>query len=323
MKKNTLLTALACAVTMANISVAEQNGSGHYMSGQQADLSSMNPTAPGWIFANYFLAYQNGDLSGKVSFGRNDVNGHITANLFAEVPAVIYAYPFNFLGGTLSSGAFIPYVSLEVKASGTITHYDHLGNPTSLSRSTRDTTSGLGDIEFAPIMAGWTNGDFHFGAAFNFWAPTGEYDKEDLANAGLGYWTFEPMLTLGWLSSKIGTEVSLVAALDFNTENTEADYQSGNIFHLDGTVAQHLPLFGGFAGVGATAFYLKQFTGDSGSGNRIGNFMAESYGVGPTISYVHKVGKSTLVVDASFLPQLHTQNTTGGNFIWAKLAWVF
>ena len=43
--------------------------------------------------------------------------------------------------------------------------------------------------------------------------------------------------------------------MDFNTENTDANYQSGDIFHVDATVAQHLPLFGGFAGVGANAFY--------------------------------------------------------------------
>lgn len=89
----------------------------------------------------------------------------------------------------------------------------------------------------------------------------------------------------GWLSSKIGTEFSVFSGVDFNTENTGANYQSGDIFHVDATLAQHLPLFGGIAGAGASAFYLKQFTGDSGSGAKLGSFEAESYGVGPTISY--------------------------------------
>jgi hypothetical protein len=131
------------------------------------------------------------------------------------------------------------------------------------------------------------------------------------------------MLTLGWLSTKIGTELSIFTAVDFNTENTQADYQSGDIFHVDATLAQHLPLAGGIIGVGATAFYLRQITGDSGSGARLGSFEAESYGVGPTISYVHPIGKSTLVVDASWLPQLHNQNTTKGDFIWVKIGLAF
>ena len=62
----------------------------------------------------------------------------------------------------------------------------------------------------------------------------------------------------------MGTEVTVFTGMDFNTKNTEADYQSGDIFHIDGTLAQHLPLFGGFAGVGVNGSYYKQFTADSG-----------------------------------------------------------
>jgi hypothetical protein len=92
---------------------------------------------------------------------------------------------------------------------------------------------------------------------------------------------------------------------------------------VDATLAQHLPLFGGIAGAGASAFYLKQITGDSGSGARLGSFEAESYGVGPTVSYIHKIGNNTLIVDGSWLPQLHTVNTTQGNFFWAKITMTF
>ena len=107
--------------------------------------------------------------------------------------------------------------------------------------------------------------------------------------------------------------------MDFNTENTDVNYQSGDIWHVDGTVAQHLPLFGGLAGLGATAFYLKQITGDSGSGAILGSYEAESYGVGPTVSYMHPIGKSTLIVDASWLPQTHSVNTTKGDYFWVKV----
>lgn len=88
-------------------------------------------------------------------------------------------------------------------------------------------------------------------------------------------------------------------------------------------MAQHLPLFGGFAGAGAIAFYLKQITGDSGSAANLHSFEALSYGVVPTISYVHPIGKSTLIVDGSWLPQTYTQNTTKGNFFWAKVTVAF
>ena len=187
----------------------------------------------------------------------------------------------------------------------------------------QDRANGIGDIEMIPFMLGWTNGDFKYDARCAIFAPTGEYDKNQLANVGLGYWTFSPEVTFSWLSSKIGTEVSVFAGVDFNTKNTDADYQSGDIFHIDATVAHHLPLFGGFAGVGANGFYIKQITGDSGSGARLGGFEAETYGVGPALSYAHKLGKHDLVCEVKWLPQLDSKNTTKGDYLWVKIALIF
>jgi hypothetical protein len=61
-------------------------------------------------------------------------------------------------------------------------------------------------------------------------------------------WIDEPGINASWLSSKIGLELSAFVALDFSTRNDATDYQSGDVLHLDATVAQHLPLLGGFFG---------------------------------------------------------------------------
>ena len=82
----------------------------------------------------------------------------------------------------------------------------------------------------------------------------GLHDGGKLANIGKNYWTFEPGLNASWLSTKIGTEVSLFAGYDVSTKDGQTDYQSGDVFHLDATLAQHLPLLGGSVGVGANAF---------------------------------------------------------------------
>ena len=319
MKRNILLTTLACAAALATTSVAEQAGSGHYISGQYTDFSGMPPSAPGFYFANYFLDYNDGTLGGSKGLPFGGVIGlNVTANIQAEVPVAIYAYPFQLGATTFSSGIGVPYMWTDVKARGTI---DRNGVQHTVTKE--QSVNGVGDIQLMPIMATWTNGDFKLGGMFNVWAPTGDYQTGRLANEGLGYWTFEPMLAFSWLSSKIGTEFSIYNAVDFNTENTEANYQSGDLYHVDATLAQHLPLFGGIAGAGASAFYQKQITGDSGSGAKLGGFETESYGVGPTISYVHPFGKTTLVADASWLPQLHSENTTKGDYLWVKITVVF
>lgn len=319
MKRIILLSFTACVVSLAFNCCAEQAGSGHFISGQVGDFCGMPPTHPGFYFANYFLDYGNGRISGSKELPLGGVlAAGAKVNIQAEVPIGVYTYPFSIYHTTFSSGIAIPFVWTDVKVDAT---YDR--NRIQLSAGKQQSVSGLGDIPFMPIMAAWTNGDFTVGGLFTVWAPTGDYATGQLANQGLGYWTFEPMLTFGWLSSKLGTELSVFTGVDFNTENTDANYQSGDIFHVDATLAQHLPLFGGVAGAGATVFYLKQFTGDSGSGARLGSFEAESYGVGPTLSYVHKIGKSSLIVDGSWLPQLHTENTTKGNYFWVKVTWAF
>jgi len=131
------------------------------------------------------------------------------------------------------------------------------------------------------------------------------------------------MLAFSLMSTRIGTEFSVFSSGDLNTENHTTDYQSGDIFHVDAFLAQHLPVFGGVAELGASAFYLRQFTDDSGSGARLGSFQLESYGVGPTLSYVHPIGKSMLVLDSSWLPQLNTQNALKGSYIWLKVSFAF
>jgi hypothetical protein len=298
---------------------AEQAGSGHYMAGAMASFIDASPGKPGWVVENIFMNYNDATFNGSrgVPFGGN-IALNLTANATAETPLIMFSPDFQILGALPSFAVAVPYVWMDIKAGGTID-----AGGVSHAATREDKANGIGDIEIIPLMLGWTNGDFKYGALCAVYAPTGEYDKSQLANAGLGYWTFNPEITFSWLSSKIGTEVSVFAGVDFNTKNTDADYQSGDLFHIDATVAQHLPLFGGFAGVGANGFYNKQITGDSGSGARLGSFEVETYGVGPVLSYAHKLGTHDLVFEAKWLPQLHSDNTTKGDFVWVKLALIF
>jgi hypothetical protein len=189
----------------------------------------------------------------------------------------------------------------------------------------RDTANGIGDIMLMPFMLGWTNlmKDFKLDARLSIYAPTGDYEQGQIANVGKNYWTFEPGIMASWLSTKIGTEISLYTGVDFNTENEDANYTSGTTLHFDLTVAQHLPLWGGFVGVGANAFYYDQISGDSGSGARLGDFEGRTIGVGPVLSYVHHVGKAELLAELKWLPELDTNNRLEGDIVWFKVGLLF
>jgi hypothetical protein len=318
MKQKVLLALVTGVLTLVSNSDAEQVGSGHYVSGATASFIDALPGKPGFVVENIFLDYNDANAGARLPFGDGEIALNLNANVYADSLFMMYTFTPEILGGHYAVATAIPYEWSDVKATGTI---DINGVFHSASRS--DWATGLGDIEFWPFMLGWTNGDIKYDVRCAVYAPSGEYHASQLANVGLGYWTFEPELTFSWLSSKIGTEVSVFAGMDFNTKNTDADYQSGDIFHIDATVTQHLPLFGGTAGAGASGFYYKQLTADSGSGAKLGSFEARSEGVGPVVSYLHNIGTKQLAIEARWLPQTDAQNTTKGSFIWVKIALVF
>ena len=245
MKFKTLF-ALALTTSLAPLTLpAEEGGSGHYLPGAMASFIDALPGREAFAYVNA-VTYYNGSASGS---RRLNPGGQVVANIngtvYADSSTLLYQTSWKILGGQYAAAVTIPYVSMTVDGDVQI-------GPITGKR--RGTASGLGDIEVQPLMLGWTNGDLKFGATFGVYVPTGEYEKGALANVGKNYWTFEPGLSVSWLSSRIGTEVSLFAGYDSSTKDKLTDYQSGDVFHLDATLAQHLPLFGGSIGVGQMPF---------------------------------------------------------------------
>jgi hypothetical protein len=56
-----------------------------------------------------------------------------------------------------------------------------------------------------------------------------------------------------------------------------------------------------------------------GSGARLGSFEETTTGVGPVISYAQQFGKSAFAAEVKWLPQIGTQKTLEGNYIWFKV----
>jgi hypothetical protein len=273
---------------------------------------------------NYFTYYEaEASASRPLPIGGNLLTAGIDATVYADSLTALYQGPWDVLGGGLAFGVSVPYVWLEISGSAQRV----VGGVPQPAITISDSANGIGDMILIPFMLGWTNimPDLKVDTRLTVYAPTGEYNVGDLANVGKNYWTFEPGIMASWISSKIGTEVSLYAGIDFNTENSDTDYTSGTSLHFDLTVAQHLPVGKGIIGVGANGFYYEQITGDSGSGARFGDFEGMTMGVGPVISYIHPIGSDgmQLLAEAKWLPELDTDRRLEGDYIWFKLGLLF
>jgi hypothetical protein len=291
---------------------AEEGGAGHYAPGSFASFIDVLPDKPSVAVFNYF-AYYNGNASASRPIPiAGQIGLNVDATSYADSFGAFWVMPVKILGASYAPGVAIPFVWNSVTAKVQV-------GGSSVSRT--GSADGLGDIEFFPVTLGWSaiSNDLHIDFYGGVYAPSGSYDKNQLANQGLGYWTFEPGVLVSYLGQNNGFEATTYIGYDINTKNNTTEYQSGEEFHIDATVAQHLPLGKGFVGIGANGFYLQQITGDSGSGAKLGGFEQMTAGVGPVVSYAAQFDKLDFAAEVKWLPQLATDNTLKGNFIWFKL----
>lgn len=306
-KRLTVIAVLLSAIGVGSspwAARAEEAGSGHYQPGATSSFIDLLPDreTSSLVYVNAFT-YYHGTAGASHDF---EIGGQIAANVkgtaYADTSIFLYQAPFKLLGGQYGAAIAVPYVWLDVKANVLLT-IGRRGRFT-FGRQADDAANGFGDIQLLPLMFGWKYGDLKWQTTFGVHAPTGSFTRGALANIGKNYWTFEPGAAVSYLSSKYGFEFTAFTGFDFNTENGTTNYQTGDQFYLDGTIAQHLPLFGGFIGAGANGFFYQQITGDGGSGARLGSFEGMTTGIGPELSYAYQIGDLDIAAEAKWLPEI-------------------
>jgi hypothetical protein len=318
--RSILVVCLAAGQTMLTTVIppiaarAEEGGSRHYQPGGSASFIDMLTGQEGFAYANVSLRYNGSSgTSEPLEFGGR-VDTNVSATSVSNTSALLYQTAWTLLGGQYAAGIVVPYVWSDVTART---------NGGGVSRRIHDSADGVGDIQILPVMFGWTRGELKWQAQLGIYTPTGGFQTGRLANIGKNYWTFEPAAAISYVGETSGLEATLFAGIDFNTRNDAIGYQTGDQVHLDATVAQHLPLFGGIAGIGAATFYYRQISGDSGSGALLGSQEARTIGLGPTISYVAKAGHASIVAELKWLHELEADHRLKGDAVWCKLGATF
>jgi hypothetical protein len=224
---------------------------------------------------------------------------------------ILHKPDVEILGAHYAYGLFIPIVHADIDTG------IRLGN---LQVRRQEDTFGLGDITLIPAVLYWNRGSYHFALAEYIVTPTGEYDTDDLANTGLNYWTFDTDVTMTYLNQKTGQDYSINIGYNYNTENSNTDYQTGQELHIDFMLNQFLSES---LAIGIHGFYLKQVTGDSGSGAKLGGFKAEAAGVGPAVLWSTKSLGREVTFIAKWLHEYHVERRIEGDHIFISFAMSF
>jgi hypothetical protein len=313
------LFAVMALLTISAPAFASEGGSSSYTPGTYGDFA-MNILSPGLsIRENVFYTYGTiDDLPPLYGISKVDLEVKGWINL---LQAAWTTKDFKLLGGRYFANISIP-VGFSLDLTTTIA-------PPLDGNSSKESESGLGDIQFVPLGLLWDRDNFHFLAAENIITTTGNYDVNKSVNMGRNCWGFDTLFGMTWLDPKKGHEISFTMGYIINQENSKTNYKTGDEFHLDYTLAQYLSED---FGVGVFGYYYKQMSDDSGSGyddfnglfgGGLDGYRSTSGGLGPGIMWAPKVGDRPLNLIAKWIYEYEGTNRFMGGWIFVSAAMSF
>ena len=297
-----LLTFIAVRVQAA------EGGYSNYIPGTYGDFAAAVEPPTKLTIRNDFY-YYNADEKKSVRSGFLEADAEL--DVFADFLTVLYKPEVKILDAQYAFGVFIPIVHMDIEAGVSIGDQQV---------RTDDDDFGLGDVTLIPAILFWNHGNFHFTFAEYIVTPTSNYDSDDLANTGLNYWTFDTDVAVTYLNMETGQDYSMNIGYNYNTENKDTDYQTGQELHIDLMINQFLSESWA---IGIHGFYLKQLTGDSGDGAVLGDFKAEVSGIGPAVLWTTEINGQEVSFIAKWLHEFDVERRMEGDHVFASFAMGF
>ncbi|MET0814181.1 MAG: transporter [Pseudoxanthomonas sp.] len=275
-------TPLAIGLALAAMwqpAAATEGALGRPITGLQiTPYAGIIPPEPGMQWSLGYVHYD-----GEISGGREvPIAGRVSLGLEADVDLYsatgVFVWPTGEGKWNFASMLTVPYIDMDVTANVAV------GEATA---TINDSASNLFDLYFAPVIASYhINQVQHVSMGLYVYAPTADYDPDNLANPGLNVWTLSPTVSYTQLFQKGTLEFSTTGALDWYSKNDDTDYKNGVVARIDALLLKRTASGWGF---GAVAGWIQQVEDDSGpTADRLNGFKGRSFGIGPMLSYGKK-----------------------------------
>lgn len=293
MKKLTLKLSLSLIMGLSStFTFATENGADSFALGAEGMMAGALPP-PGVYLLTYYQNYHAGQLdNGPPDF-------HLDANAF--IPRLVWVTEQNYLGGQLGFFAVQPMVDLRLNAAGMSDH-----------------SSALGDLILGSML-GWHYGNHHWIGAVEASLATGKYDTPTaaqpvVANIGKNYNTIRPIIAYTYAPSN-GLDISTKLSYNFNDENDDTHYKSGEYFAGDYSVGYKLT---DNVKIAIEGYAFKQTKSDKQQGENIG-MRGQVLAVGPAVQYQDK----NWSIEAKYLKETNVENRPEGHTGLLKFIWAF
>lgn len=283
-----VLAAVGIFLMVHNSSATENGGTAYPLGNENYLVGALPP--PGF-YTQLFVDYFHSDTLRDNHGDKVAIPGGFEVNALALAPRVIWVTKQKILGGDLVVHAIIPLVDLDVKVAGK-----------------RDSSTGLGDILSGAAVGYHVSPKFHWLTGVDFFLPTGLYDKNKVANTSRNYWTFEPLVAASYVQPA-GINADLKVQYDFNLENTDTKYTSGQELHADYALGWG---FGNGWVLGVGGYAYQQVTDDRDSNGTVHDNNGRAFGIGPNIKYDNGKG---WILTAKWQDDIGVRNRADGQNI--------
>jgi hypothetical protein len=282
------------AAALCSPALATETGGSVYANGVESFMSGAMPP-PGFYPIVYGTRYRATVLRDNDGVDIAAAVGGFRAEVTAVVPRFVWVTNRHVLGGQLAFHAIVPLLNVDVRVG-----------PNQMSKA------GVGDLNLAAALGYHASDKLHYVFAFEVNAPTGRYNRNDVANVSRNYWMVEPLLAISYMQPR-GLNADLKLMYDYNFRNADTDYKSGREVHADYAVGWG---FGKGWVVGAGGYVYRQISDDRvGSTNVAGGNRGRAFAIGPLVKYQSKNG---WFVTVKYENQYGVRNRSDGGALWIK-----
>lgn len=228
------------------------------------------------------------DLPVKLSYGLSaDID---TSMMFTTQQLLFIWVPgWKFLGAdygmTVSPAMGYVSVNAEVKAhaTGTVTVGDISRTVTANQTITvKSDKYGFADLLVMPVMLDWRGKRYDAGLYYGFWAPTGAYSENRIANVGMGFWT-QQLQAFGayYFDDYRKTALIMTGTYNFNSSKYDQDVAPGQSMTLEYALSHYLT---DRVEIGVCGYDQWQVSPDTGSAAKNKDVFYQIHAVGGQIS---------------------------------------
>lgn len=298
-----LTTALiASGAILTDRANAAEGAAGFYLLGSTTTNAGIVPP-PGTYVIDYNY-YYSGSTDFELDIAGLDVSGGVDADAYYNVAAPLWVAPGKVLGGNIGFLMLVPIGWKDVSAGLAV----EAGNAQAQADAQDDETK-FGDI-VPGAMLGWHHGNWHWKIQGLVNAPTGFWQRGNLANIGFNRWAIDTTGAVTWLDPKIGLELSAAAGFTYNFENPATDYKTGTEFHLEYAAVQN---FSKQFAIGINGYFYDQVTGDTGAGANLGSFKGRVAAIGPVVNYNFQLGKIPVATNFKYFHEFNVDKRLQGD----------